>query len=496
MGTAGVARHVSVPAVFRTSAITGIVLGTALSVPAAAQTGRWRADGRVLGEVEGDRPELAPNGREGRLADHERLSLRAGLEGELWLGEHLTLGGRTDTGDLTLTDGDWTLNGRPLEDLDDEAGETAFVREAWARLEARPGESSALGLEAGKRRLTLGAGLLLDDTTLGLVADFTRGPFEVRAGFGWPGPELVPPGPPVVHVRAAWAFGFLSRAELLYARYTGTAEAFEEDLARYVEVRALEAAAQRGRAAALAAAACLEPPPDTDVASVMHWLGAELSWSFPGGQVEAAWLTGFGQVEVDARLRNAACVAVLERRGRATSLRSETEVLGHAATVNARTHLEGALDDLWPGLFGIWLSGNAGRPGEGGDYEGFVSVAPYPERPTLFFDVGASSSLRTPRAATAGILGRGVLGGGPTLLWAPTETLSAELLLAYLIADTPNPGTDGEAYGPEGDLRVDWDAVDFLSVFASFEAARLGSFYPVSGTHWRAAAGVALRYED
>ncbi len=452
-----------------------------IAVPAFGQMPGWALDARLAGDVERDRPFVSGSGAQTTFEHSERLTASFGAEGELWLGDHVSLGGRVDTGDLTWATDGFTISGR---DAAEEARETAFVREAWVAFEV--GEDTLLRLEAGRRRATLGAGLLLDDFALGGTAELTRGPLGVRAGALVPGPDLVPAGPPVLFGSVEYAFGVAGRVALLYARDTGAGEEVQADVARQFDLRALEAAAQRGRQGSAVAGACLDPPPSTSVDAVLNWVGAEFEHQFAGLQLEAAWLTVFGHFDVDARLENERCIELLTRRGRPTSRHAETEALGHAASLSARYHLSGP---WYPGVFGVWMSGNAGEPGTGGDYEGFLAIAPYPTRPDLFFDVGATSSVRTDRAATAGINGRGVWAFGPTLLFAPTEDLSFEATFAWLFADEPNPATGGSGYGPEVDLRIDLDLDRHFSLFAAGAVTPLGDFYSDRRTTWQAALG-------
>jgi hypothetical protein len=458
-----------------------VVVGTAWPCAGMAQLPGWSLDARVAGEIERGRPFVSGDGASTDFEDTERLTASVGAEGELWLGDHVSLGGRVDTGDLSWASDGFSISGRKAGE---EARKTAFVREAWAAFEF--GDAATFRAEAGRRRATLGAGLLLDDLALGGTLELTRGPLGLRAGALVPGPDLVPAGPPVLFATAEYAFGASGRFALLFARDTGAGDEVQADVARQIDLRALDAAAQRGRRASGVAGACLDPPPSTQVDAVLHWLGAEFEHQVAGLQVEAAWLTVFGHFDVDARLENARCVELLARRGRATSRHAETEALGHAASLEARYRLSEA---WYPGFFGLWMSGNAGKPGAGGDYEGFLSIAPYPARPDLFFDVGATSSVRTDRAATAGINGRGVLALGPTLLFAPTEDLSFEGTFAWLLADEPNPATGGRDYGPEIDLRIDFDLNRDFSLFATGAVTPLGDFHPERRTSWQAALG-------
>jgi hypothetical protein len=448
---------------------------------ASGQMPGWALDARLAGDVERDRPFLSGDGAHTHFEDTQRLTASAGAEGELWLGDHVSLGGRVDTGDLTWATDGFTISGR---DAAEEARETAFLREAWVAFEV--GEDTGFRAEAGRRRATLGAGLLLDDFALGGTAELTHGPFGVRTGALVPGPDLVPAGPPIFFATLEYAFGAAGRVALLYARDTGAGDEVEADVARQFDLRALDAAAQRGRQASAVAGACLDPPPSTSVDAVLNWVGAEFEHQFAGLKVEAAWLTVFGHFDVDARLENERCIELLTRRGRPTSRHAETEALGHAASLGARYHLSGP---WFPGFFGLWMSGNAGKPGAGGDYEGFLSIAPYPTRPDLFFDVGATSSVRTDRAATSGINGRGVWAFGPTLLFAPTEDLSFEATFAWLFADETNPATGGRDYGPEVDLRIDLDLDRRFSLFAAGAVTPLGDFHPERRTAWQAALG-------
>lgn len=468
-----------------------LAAAAAAGCPAAARAldAEWAFDAVSAAEVERSRPYVSADGTLVDFEDTTSVLLRIGGQGEVFLGESVSLGGRLDSGDLTFQAQAprFSIGGRSAEE---EARETAFLREAWAAVEW--GEDVTVRLEAGRTRLTLGAGLLLDTEVTGGRVDVDWAPWTLGLGAAIPSPALVPEGPPVLFLTLERSFDAGGRAALLYARDTGAADDVQGEVSRQVDLKALERAADRARAGQSAAPSCLEPPPTTRVESVMHWLGLELEHTFPGGQLAFAWLTGFGEFDVEVRLANQRCIQLLERRGRATSRTATTEVLGHAAAAQARLK---ATESMYPGLFVVWLSGNAGRPGTGGDYEGFLAIAPFPERPALFFDVGATSSVRTDRAATPGINGRGVLGAGPTLLFAPTEDVSAELVLAWLLADEPNPATSSRDYGPEADLRFDWDVGRRVSVFARGAATPLGAFFPERHLVWQASMGVQADVE-
>ena len=447
---------------------------------AEAQLVPWSVDARLVGELERDRPYVSPDGRDVEFESTERLVLNAGVEGERWLGEHFGLGGRADTGDLTLAPEGFSVSGRPLSE---EAERTAFLRELWLAFEA--GDETTVRLEAGRRRLSLGHDLLLDNYTLGGNVEVEHGALTARLGAAQPGADLVPSGPPVYYATLGYALD-AGDLELLYARDTGAADEVQADVARQVNLSAFANAVGRRAKGQAIAVACLEPPPSTEVGSVLHWVGVSLEHAFRGGQFEAAWLTVFGHFDVETRLKNEQCIDRLERLGRPTSRTTRTDVLGHALSVDARYHLRGP---WFPGLFAVWMSGNGAKAGSGGDYDGFLSIAPFPRRPVIFFDVGATSSVRTDRAATPGVNGRGVLAAGPTLLLAPTEALSFDATAAWLQADKPNPATNASAYGVEFDLRTDWDFSETGSFFAEVGALRMGDFHPERRLVWQFAVG-------
>jgi len=440
------------------------------------------ADAHLVGEVERGRPTVLRRGDEQVTTDAERIVANAGVAGRVHLGEFVDGGLRLDTGDLTWSRGEgFTVGGVTLTD---EARETWFLREAWVGVESD--EETGGRVELGKRRVTLGDGLLLDDYALGPVVEVFGPSLEGRAGLGWIGEALRPAGAPLVYVEASAAVGTSLSVSLLWARDTGFAEEARAEIEAQLDLRALQRALAREGRATLD---CLTPPLAVALDSTLHWMGATLEAEWTGGRGAATTVVGVGDLGMTARLTNETCVALLERRGRATTQSRRHDVRGHAASLAARHHVGGP---FYPGIFALYLSGDD----PGGDYDGFLAIAPYPERPTLFFDVGAARSVRTPRAATPGVMGRGLRAAGPTLLLAPTEDLSAEVTLAWLESDKPNPATGGTTYGQEVDLRVDFDVSRAVTVFGELAAAHLGDFYPdADGVHLRAAVGLSAGVE-
>lgn len=442
------------------------------------------ADAHLVGEIERGRPTLLRRGDLQSTTDAERVVAIGGLEGRARFGDFVDGGLRFDTGDLTFTRGEgFSVGGVTLTD---EARETWFLREAWLGIESD--DETGGRAEVGKRRLTLGDGLLLDGYALGPSFEVFGPGAEARAGLGWIGAEVRPTGAPLVYVEASAAVGASVNVSLLWARDTGFAEEARAEIEAQLDLRALQTALARERTGRTALD-CLTPPLAVALDSTLHWLGATLEADWPGGRGALTWVTGVGDVGVTARLTNETCVAFLERRGRATARAQRLDVLGHAASLSARHHVGGP---FYPGVFALYLTGDE----TGGDYDGFLAIAPYPARPALFFDVGAARGVRTPRAATPGVMGRGLRAAGPTLLFAPTEDLSADVTLAWLEADVPNPATGGTTYGQEVDVRVDFDATRAVSLFGELAAARLGDFYPdAGGLHLRAALGVSAAVE-
>ncbi len=452
------------------------IVAAALPVAArpAALTLHGAADGRLEGESDRGQPQVSPDGAEATRVSAFRLATLLGLRGDLTWGHHVSGGARLDTGDLAYTWGDTpdvglTSNGVRVAD---EARDTAFVREAWLALEV--GETASVRVEAGKDRLTLGDGLLLDaePTGLGLAARWDAA--SLGGGLTWPGVELLPPGPPVVYAQAEMDGGETGRLGLVWARYTGTGSDLHDEIAAAVDSAAFTRVLQRQRLGRAAALACLDPPPSVTASSVLNWLGGTFDVSVPHGQLSGALLFDFGHFDTTAQLENARCVAFLEGKKRPTAKTVRTDARGHAAALRGRFHAGGP---YYPGFFGLWLSGQAGKAAQG-DYGGFLAISPAPERPRLFFDAAAGSTARTFRTATSGVAGRGVIAVGPTLLYAPSERLSVDLTAAWLVADEANPATGSGDLGEEADLRADWELQPAFALFGEVDLLRQGAFYP------------------
>ncbi len=448
------------------------------------------AFGTLIGRAQRDRPDevvrVQPDGTfdtAGFLTprlDDDDLLLYAAVGVELRWGAHLEGALSAATGALVWREGEVLADGRPFAD---EAEETGFLRDAWLH-----GTLGDAAVEAGRRRLRVGGGLLIDEIATGAAARYDADPVGAEIGAWWVGRSLEPEGQPLALVRARWLPDFLSEVYVF-----GAATRYTDDLARALAQPAIDRilvglGPVAGAVADLALAECAR----IDADFTLGWVGAGAELILDGGSLRAHGAVGLGEgalrgtPRADAPLACRALVGreVLERRvDRDLSVRSA------GVTVEARLH---RWSTLYPGVFAIWLTG------QGGDFDdqlgAFLAPAPFLARPRLFFGAGLGSSLQGRAPAAAGVSGRGVRLFGASLLWAPTQTIEINLDAATLWADTDDALADGRHYGEEVDLWGRWRVTDAVALRAEVDALWLGAFYPEDGVWWQAVAGVEAEW--
>jgi hypothetical protein len=210
-----------------------------------------------------------------------------------------------------------------------------------------------------------------------------------------------------------------------------------------------------------------------------------------------------GYIGVDSRLNPVKALSV-----RATALWSPGTVkvrLGanqkrtitlSSYAANAEVHY-GASELIDLGLVGFILSGGGPLRSDSKSYAGFIGVAPYWAWTGLFFSSGSLNQALMPRrAASAGIDGHGVFGGGPVLTLT-TEVCQAELRAVWLRALVAPPAfinADGKDYGLELDASVSIELFSWLSLGVESNLLVPGSYLPTSRPAYRAIGQIKVSY--
>jgi hypothetical protein len=372
----------------------------------------------------------------------------------------------TASGDRT-----WTSNGRAFRD---EADATFLVREAYAAYSfGRAGFATA---RVGRKRLTVGDGLVHDDYALGAEVDLDLGavgpPFQVVAGVydpsrDWPRP---PSGlSPMGVVRLDWLPSLFEHAGVFAAAlHDRTGSVGELVRSGVVENRVAALARALGTAAEARAghelAAVLLAPLESDAS--MTWLGTSGSLAPLRGQ-RLGWTlaTMSGTLNRLSSSRALADADVtwtdIPLRGHAESVRWDSD-LGKKASV---------------GAFLLHLSG--GQPlsrSNKDEYHPFLGVAPYVTATNLFFGGGLAETFASRHVTAPGVNGRGVLAPGLRVSFDPVEKVGVRAKGAYLRADAVGP-FGGRVYGTEADLEVTWSPAGWLVLGAELDVLWPGDFY-------------------
>ena len=309
-----------------------LVLLLALSRVAAAAEGEVRADASLLALIERDSPAPLPSVIDATF-DREVLGLYLAVGGLLALGPRVELSALFDTHVLEISEGEVLAGGRPFSE---EVAETALLREGRLRLWLPAG----LSLEAGKGRVRLGEGFIFDHYATGLAFGVDAPPFSLEIGVLWPGRDLVPDRPALVHGRLS-AHLDLTRTLFLFA--AGDAP---------------DAAVGGENLRALVAAVAPDLPALVDCAdlrgdSVRAFFGGGLDFLLDEHWITAVGMLQLGHADIEVYARPGCSVGVQ----RILSLFPQVEAPVRAFALDASWRVR-ATSLLFPGIFGTWLSGD------------------------------------------------------------------------------------------------------------------------------------------
>ena len=474
------------------------LLSAATGAPARGEV-VWQTWTVALAEFEGDRPALdvrldarglpIPGTRLELRLDAHRVGALAGLGVEWEPTPGLLVFAGLDTGLVPI---DPLTAPATTRTFADEARETWLIRSLGVELFADDGRSWSI--VAGKQRLTIGSGLLVDTVALGADGIFEGEIFGLKMGAWWPGRRAIPDGWPVVRAEVEWRPDLFVRLRLF-----GAATRFDDEQGRRLVEPAVRSSLRRN-ARRLVEQLFGEDPPGAagaqtiDLAAVAnqllrcvgfraevvpHWLGLEAEALLDGHTLRATAVLGGGRAET-APLVDAGCPRLAELAERLVPPR-RFDLAGGGVDVRWRARL---VESLYVGAFAVGMSGQPA--GQGLDrierFEALLAPAPLLDRPGLFFDGGLGADLGERPAVAYGYDARGVLGGGPTLLLVPHPALEVDLLGAPLWTATAH-----DFYGFELDASLRWQPLDALVVRARGAWLWPGVFFEDGGPWYRLA---------
>ncbi|MEZ4466103.1 MAG: hypothetical protein R3F60_00325 [bacterium] len=427
---------------------------------AGAVEGEVRVEASLLGLAEREAPAPLPDVIDAPL-DREVAGLYLAVGGLLAVGPRIELSALFDTHVMEWKDGEVLAGGRPLGD---EVAETALLREARLRLWLPAG----LSLEAGKGRVRLGEGLIFDHYAAGLALGVDAPPFSLQIGVLWPGRDLVPDRPALVHARLA-AHLDLTRSLFVFAAGDAPDAAVGGDSLRDLVAAVAPASSALARCA------------DLRGDSVRAFFGGGLDFLLEDHWITAVGILQLGQADIEVYARERSDCGVGVRRILELFPRVDAPVRAFALDASWRVR---ASSLLFPGAFGTWLSGDddplAGR------WTVFAPPAALVGRTALFFNAGPPILDQT--LEVSGLDARGVRAVGASLLVAPSAELEVTGVVAWLEPDE-GPGS----YGAEYDLKARWRPDEAWEVQAEAAVLDEGDFFVNPGTWWQVSLVLAVR---
>jgi hypothetical protein len=361
------------------------------------------------------------------------------------------------------------MNGRPASD---EIGNTALVREAYVAYSF--GKAGFATVRAGRKRTTIGDGLIHDDYATGVELGLDLGAlgpswalgvgaYQPTRDFPW----TVHGVSPVLVVRADWLPSLFERAGVFAAALRDRSGSVGEILRGAVveqRVGSLDQALGTSTepAAARSLARTLAAPLASDAS--LAWLGTSGSLA-PLRRVKLGWtlavqrgtlhqLTTTGPAGGDLQL-----LSDLPLRGGVASLRLDLD-LGDRVTLSPSFLYETGAPPPSPD-----------RP-----YGAFIGIVPYVTTTNLFFDGGLSETFAARQASAAGVNGRGVVAPAVAITFDPWEKVTLQGKAAWLRADVEGP-FGGLVYGTEADLTLTWSPRPWLLFGAEADVMWPGDFY-------------------
>lgn len=457
------------------------------------------------------------------------------IRGRPWPEVGLRLG--LDTGLFqvawTGSDPEYLLDGRPAETR---IAETFFLGETYLQLELGP--SGILELRLGKLRPEVGAGAIFDAYALGIMADLDLSlpaggpPLSFRAWAVLPDATFTERNKQSPFLDVEAAIGLAPRTELrfLFAALRdgddGAVPVLENavvrgGLDRLAETEAdvssavgprLEPVIERafGRLRSTLARVAAEGPLyllETD--GWLGWTGAVLEVKRPDWSLQAVALLGFGELEVAVvpdvlfELLASQELDPLQSEGPVT----ETAILdqqrvGQVNLLSGFGQLKFRLrlfDEVEVDTFVLLMSGDSGLfPDESGSrtYSSFVGLAPFITHTSLFFNGGLANSLASPTVASPAPDGAGLIAGGLFVDAYHGASFHVRSGLAAMASTVPSPATNGQFYGIEGDIVVDYVLNRSLLLFADLAAFVPMSYYGELPVGLQGILGLVARWES
>jgi hypothetical protein len=361
-----------------------------------------------------------------------------------------------------------TLSARPLEMLEgvltvasrevsretlddgtvDERWETTrFIEEAWLKA-----AQNSSWIKAGKQRLIIGRGLVMDSYQPALTGNLAGGRANPRVDVKAFGARLDEDGV-LRRGQSIYAGGRLDASSLLPARVSVSVSRLWDRDALIPTLLPTNVRLALDNA-----------PFRADGGSLTYWIvdGAARSgpWSVDATGV---WQTGAVSGVINPT------VPVLAREESIT-------LLGKAARISAAYR---AKPDLTIGAFGLYTSGDERGPiavVRDRRYEGFVGIYPLIDATNVFFNGGIDSAFISGSPTASGVLGRGVLAAAVTARVAG-DRATLEVVAAELWSEFPSADGAGRRYGAEIDTEWGYTLTDRLTARIEADVLLPGSFY-------------------
>jgi hypothetical protein len=380
-----------------------------------------------------------------------------------------------------------TSNGLTFQE---EASQTAFVRQLYAEVDAGP--AGAFHARLGRQRLRIGDGFVYDDWGLGLDLDLDVGAFGPPLAFS----------ASVFYPSRSWPTG----SELKYPAVAMTAE-WTPSLGEWIGVWGAWSSDRSGDAASVLQQGQVEgqvveleatAPGSVAYRAASRRLAILLN-STGSGATSLGWAGVSGRLEpttrIELRFTAGAAFGTVGATSPSGGTAAAVEVPALGWLLTARLTVQpGSGFTVSP--FFVWLTGDSPPSSQqiasgAGAWGGFLAISPYVTATNLFFQGGIAESYADRRASGSGVNARGVIAPGVQVGWTPGHGFDATLKAAWLWADQPS-GFGGSSYGPEVDLNLSWSPWPWLSVLAEADLLAMGDFFPGQGLARKFILGINL----
>jgi hypothetical protein len=338
---------------------------------------------------------------------------------------------------------------RTLDDgtIEDRWGTTRFIEEAW--LKALRGSS---WIKAGKQRLVIGRGLVLDSYQPAVSANLAGGGTSPRVDFKAFGAGLDEDGV-LRRDQSLYAGGRVDVSLPLTGRVSGSISRLWD---RNAFIPTLLPTNVR--------LALADAPFRADDGSLTYWI------------VDGAARSGDLSVDAVAVLQTGELNGVTNPSIPLLARRETITLSGKAAQVSAAYR---ANPRLTIGATGLYTSGDSRGPVavlRDQRYEAFVGIYPLVDTTNLFFNGGIDSAFASGTPTTSGVLGRGVLAGVLTARLA-MDRATLRVVAADLWSEFSATDGSGRHYGVEIDTEWAYALTDSLTARLEGDVLMPGSFY-------------------